>query len=207
MARKIKIPKIGTQPFTAEELHNDNDGKVVKKVSALRRQQLRRIHDIIARAEKKGYYFGKFKEEYKSYSTQKLKSLTAPQVKSEAEYIPNFTDIILKNVEEMIEEAKNESWDQTKRNGFIVDGYLKSEISTYGRDKVAISCEQAPDDVITSARLALHASTDDACHSLSTEMVMIIRSHIPTIQEAKEYAEDNEDFMPLSDEMDEDFPF
>ena len=75
------------------------------KQTKLRTQQLRRIHDIIARAEKKGYSFGSFKEEYKSFSTQKLKSLTAPQVKSQAEYIPNFTDIVLKNIEEMIEEG------------------------------------------------------------------------------------------------------
>ena len=176
------------------------------KQTKLRRQQLRRIHDIITRAEKKGYYFGSFKEEYKSYSTRKLKSLTAPQVKSLAKYIPNFSDIVLQNVELMIEDAKNASWGQYQRNGFTLEGYLKSEIQKYGRDIVAMACEGAPDEVIIEARQALRASTDEQCRQHSVSMVMIIESEIPTIEHSKEFSEQDEEFIDFED-YDEENPF
>ncbi len=170
------------------------------KQTKLRAQQLRRIHDIIARAEKKGYYFGSFKEEYKSYSTQKLRSLTAPQVKSQAQYIPNFSDIVLSNVEAMIEEAKNNTWNQRRYNAYTLEGYLNDEINHYNRDIVAMACEEAPDEVIRQARLAIHASTDDECHSHSIAMVMVIQSHIPTIEQSKEFTDDEEDFIDILDD-------
>ena len=145
---------------------------------------------------------------------RQLSALKAQQTREEKKrkytgdaYIPEFTDIVLKNVEAMIEEAKNASWSQFKRNGFTVERDLSAEIMTYGRDKVALACEEAPDEVIGMARMALQASTDDSCKNRSTEMIMIITSHIPTIDEQKKYDEDEEDFMPLADDMDEDFPF
>lgn len=162
------------------------------KQTKLRRQQLRRIHDIIARAESKGYSFGSFKEEYKSYSTQKLKSLTAPQVKSFAEYIPNFTDMVLRNIEAMIQEGMainkrtgREETATTGENARYLSEQLEREIAEYGRDKVAIACENAPDEVIVMAHETIYASSTARCVKHGRECIDIIRGHIPTVEQAK----------------------
>lgn len=163
------------------------------KQSKLRRNQLRRIANIIKRAEKKGYSFGSFKEEYKTYSTRKLRSLIAPQVKSYAEYIPNFTDIVLRNIEEMIQEGKNlnirtgrEESCTTSENASYVERMLNDEIREYGRDKVALSCEQAPDEMIVLAREAIWASSTAKCVKHTRTLIDLIRGYIPTIDQAKE---------------------
>lgn len=178
------------------------------KQTKLRRQQLRRIHDIIERAEKKGYSFGSFKEEYKSFSTQKLKSLTAPQVKSYAEYIPNFTDIVLKNIEEMIQEGQSlnirtgrEESCTTAENASYLHRELNNEINQYGRDKVAIACENAPDDVIVMAHETIWASSTAKCVRHGRATIDLIRSHIPTIEQAKNDEEIIDEFEN-SDEYD-----
>ena len=171
------------------------------KQTKLRKQQLQRIKAIITRAEAKGYTFGSFKDEYKSFSTQKLKSLTAPQVKSLAEYIPNFTDVVLRNVEEMIQEGKDlnirtgrEESSNTTENASYLERTLQDEISEYGRDKVALACEQAPDEIIVLARETIYASSTDRCVRRAREIVDIIRGFIPTIDEAKQDAEFMEEF-------------
>lgn len=105
------------------------------------------------------------------------------------EYIPSFTDIVLSNIEQMIEDAKSAKWEQYKTNGYTVEGYLKEEIATYGRDKVAIACEEAPDETKAQAQLALMSSTSEECKQRSVAMVMIITSHIPTIDESKQFTE------------------
>lgn len=170
------------------------------KSTKFRQQQIKRISDVIKRAEAKGYYFGKFKEEYKQFSTQKLKSLSAPKIKTYAEYIPNFTDVVLSNVETMIQEAMNAKWTQYSNNGYYVNERLKDEITTYGRDFVAIACEEAPDEIIVSAQTALMASTDEKCRHDTTALIMLIRSHIPTIEESKAYnAEEWENFEDLDE--------
>lgn len=176
------------------------------KQTKLRRQQLRRIHDIIKRAESKGYSFGKFKEEYKSYSTQKLKSLTAPQVKSEAEYIPNFTDIVLKNIYEMIYEGQSlnvrtgrEESCTTGENASYLERLLEQEISQYGKDKVAIACENAPDDIIVMAHETIWASSTNTCIRRGTETIGLIRGYIPSVEQAKEDEDIIDDFEDMDD--------
>lgn len=159
------------------------------KQSKLRKQQLRRIHDIIARAEKKGYSFGSFKEEYKSYSTQKLKSLTAPKVKSFAEYIPNFSDIILKTVEAMIAEAEALRTQLYALNAMDLHVVLNNEINQFGRDKVAIALENNPDDAIAQAERAIYTSDAKAHRDAITQFIMLITGSIPTIDESKQFTE------------------
>lgn len=156
------------------------------KQTKLRRQQLRRIHDIISRAEKKGYSFGSFKEEYKSYSTQKLKSLTAPQVKSFAEYIPNFSDIILKTVEGMIAEAEALRTQLYALNAMDLHTHLVIEINEFGRDKVALALENNPDDAIAQAERAIYTSDAKAHRDSVIEFIMLITGTIPSIDESKQ---------------------
>ena len=107
----------------------------------------------------------------------------------EEEYIPEFTDIVLSNIQEMIEDAKSQSWKQFRNNGYYVEAHLDAEIQTYGRDVVAQACENAGDTVISQARSALKSSTDAECHHFTTAMVMVIESRIPTIEESKVYTE------------------
>ena len=105
-------------------------------------------------------------------------------------YIPKFTDIVLSQIEDMISQAREHKWDRIKRNGDILDRYLQDELSAYGHDKVALACEEASDQTKAEAREAINASTDDACHSHSLAMVMIIRGNIPTIDESKQFTEE-----------------
>ena len=177
------------------------------KQTKLRKQQLRRIHDIIARAEKKGYTFGSFKEDYKSYSTQKLKSLTVPQIKSQAEYIPNFTDMVLKNIEEMIQEGMSynirtgiEESATSGENARYLLQLLGNEITAYGRDKVAIACENAPDDLIVYAHETIYASSTTKCVRHGQETIQLIRGYIPTLEQAKE----DEEYIENSVDIDDD---
>lgn len=106
------------------------------------------------------------------------------------DYIPKFTDIVLSNIEEMIEQARSHKWPQIVNNANILDAYLQQEISTYGRDKVAMACEQAPDETKAQAMLALQASNDEQAKAHALSMVMIIRGHIPTVEESKEFTEE-----------------
>ena len=176
------------------------------KQTKFRQNQLRRIKGIIERAEKKGYTFGKFKEAYKTYSTQKLKSLTPARVKSEAQYIPNFTDIVLKQIEEMIQDGiqqnvrvgREESC-TTSENASYLQHLVDNEIATYGRDRVALACEQAPDETIVRAQATIWASTTSKCVRHGMDTISLIRGNIPTIEEAKEDEEFMEDVEDLSD--------
>ena len=176
------------------------------KQSKLRTSQLRRIKGIIERAEKKGYTFGNFKEAYKTYSTQKLKNLTPAQVKSEADYIPNFTDIVLKQIEEMIAEGirlnirtGREENCTTAENASYLDRLLQAVIAEYGRDKVALACEQAPDETIVRAHETIWASTTAKCVRHGMDTILLIRGNIPTIEEAKVDEESIELTEDLSD--------
>lgn len=112
------------------------------------------------------------------------------QNKEDTDYIPKFTDIVLSNIEEMIEQAKTHKWAQIVSNGNILDAYLQQEISNYGRDKVAIACEQAPDETKAQAIACLQSSNDEQAKAHALSMVMIIRGHIPTVEESKEFTEE-----------------
>lgn len=110
---------------------------------------------------------------------------------SEQEYIPNFTDIVLSEVEAMIAYAiANPVFVGNRRttedNARDLNYELKSEIERYGRDIVALSCEQAPDSVKETAREAIYASSSTACRAHIEDMLQIIEGYIPTIEEAKQ---------------------
>lgn len=106
------------------------------------------------------------------------------------DYTPKFTDIVLSNIEEMIEQAKSHKWAQIVSNGNILDAYLQQEISNYGRDKVATACEQAPDETKAQALACLQSSNDEQAKAHALSMVMVIRGHIPTVEESKEFTEE-----------------
>lgn len=107
----------------------------------------------------------------------------------EDEYIPNFTDIVLSNIEALIRQANNSKWNVAVANSYIVDEALEVEISNYGRDKVAYACEQAPEDLIYRVQHALESSTTSQCHDRTMAFMQVIRSYIPTIEESKEITE------------------
>lgn len=111
------------------------------------------------------------------------------------DYIPSFTDIVLSNVMEMIEDAKNNPVvvgygpHKTDQNAIMLEHDLRVEIDRYGRDKVAEACENAPDQVIVEARETIMASSSDTCRAHISDLLMIITSAIPTIDEMKKYQE------------------
>lgn len=111
------------------------------------------------------------------------------------DWIPNFTDIVLSNVIEMIEDAKSNPVvvgygpHTTAQNATMLQYDLAQEIERYGRDKVAEACENAPDQVIVEARETIMASSSDTCRAHISDLLMIITSAIPTIDEMKKYQE------------------
>ena len=111
------------------------------------------------------------------------------------DWIPLYTDIILTNVSDMIQEAKNTPVvvgygpRTTEQNAIMLEGALDREIANYGLDRVAEACENAPDQVIVGARETIMASSQEACTQCVMDLIMIITGAIPTIEEAKQYQE------------------
>ena len=131
----------------------------------------------------------------KAYESRMLNELIKASEKigaeDEEEYIPNFTDIVLAEIEDMIYRAILNPVivgyrRTTKQNAELLQTYLNDEIQRYGRDTVAMSCEQAPDETKVSAREAIQASSEDTCRVHCEDMISIITGYIPTIDEAKE---------------------
>lgn len=124
-----------------------------------------------------------------------IENIPLSDYQDEEQYIPHFTDIVLSNIEEMIYEAEINSkfvghrW-ETKNNAEILRQYLKDEIQAYGRDSVATACEQAGDEIKVRAQNTLMASSDNSSRQYSLELVMLIRSYVPTINESKEFTND-----------------
>ena len=126
----------------------------------------------------------------RSMSAKKAARTRAEKV--EEEYIPKFTDIVLSSIEGMIEEARTfepSKWSQIITNGNILNDYLQQEIEAYGRDKVAIACEQSPDETKAQAQSALQSSSDEEAKEHALSMVMLIKGHIPSIEESKEFTQ------------------
>lgn len=146
-------------------------------------EYLRRYEPEAYRSYKEGYDQG-YDEYEPTYNTP-----------SYDDYIPSFTDIVLSNVMEMIEDAKNNPVvvgygpHKTDQNATMLEHDLKVEIDRYGRDKVAEACENAPDQVIVEARETIMASSSDTCRAHISDLLMIITSAIPTIDEMKKYQE------------------
>lgn len=137
------------------------------------------------------------REQYQNYEDEYEPTYNTP---SYDDYIPKFTDIVLSNVEEMIEEAKSnpvvvgygngrKDPRTTEQNAVMLEGALSMEIERYGRDKVAEACETAPDDVKTGARETIMSSSQEACTQCVMDLLMIITGAIPTIKEAQQYQE------------------
>ena len=131
----------------------------------------------------------------KAYESRMLNELIKASEKigteDEEEYIPNFTDIVLSEVEAMISYAIANpvvvgNRRTTEDNARDLRYELKNEIEKYGRDVVALSCEQAPDSVKETARETIYASSSTACRAHIEDMLQIIEGYIPTIQEAKQ---------------------
>lgn len=133
-----------------------------------------------------------YREQYQYYEDEYEPTYNTP---SYDDYIPEFTDIVLSNVMEMIEDAKNNPVvvgygpHKTDQNATMLEHDLKVEIDRYGRDKVAEACENAPDQVIVEARETIMASSSDTCRAHISDLLMIITSAIPTIDEMKKYQE------------------
>ena len=113
----------------------------------------------------------------------------------EQDYAPKFTDIVLSQIEEMIQEAYTNvvyvgsKW-TTRDNADILSATLQSQISMFGRDAVAQVCENAPDEMKANARLTLQASSDYACHTHIDDIVQIITGEILTQEQSKTYTMD-----------------
>ena len=108
----------------------------------------------------------------------------------EEEYIPSFTDIVLSEVEAMIKEAQTNvvyvGYGRTnKDNADQFEIELKSQIGKYGRDGVAISMENAPDETKVRARLTLMASSETSCHAHLEDLWELITGTIPTVNDSK----------------------
>lgn len=160
-----------------------------KKFTDAKRRELKRIRQIIYRAKKKGYNFESLLKELPKLSTQTLKSLSPEKVRTRADYIPNFTDIVLKNIENLISEAEASTTQLYSRNAAHLSNVLRGEIQTFGRDKVAEALEQTPDDAIASAERAIYTSNDKEHREAVTNLIMLIQGAIPTIDESKAYTE------------------
>ena len=76
---------------------------------------------------------------------------------------------------------------------------MQGEINEYGRDKVAIACENAPDEVIVMAHETIWASSTAKCVRHGMETIQLIRGYIPSISEAKEDEEIIDNFEDLED--------
>lgn len=121
------------------------------------------------------------------------------------EYIPKFTEIILSNVEAMIEEAiSNPVYVGHQRtsaqNAESFKASLQEEYMSYDRDKVAMACEQAPDEIIVRARETIMASSSEVCVKHVIDLIQLIRGYIPTIDEAKSYETDYDNDIYIDDE-------
>ena len=115
--------------------------------------------------------------------------------KSGKDYIPKFTDIILSNVEAMIAQAETNPvyvghGRTTAQNASILKEGLQQEYATYGRDNVAMACEQAPDEIMVRAKESIMASSSEACIAHVIDAIQVIRGYIPTIDETKQYETD-----------------
>lgn len=129
------------------------------------------------------------KEEYKRWEEEqrRIDLISLSDFQEEEPYIPQFTDIILSNITDLVQQARTDSWERARRNSYIVQGYLDNEISIYGRDTVAMACEQATEDLIAIAKDALYQYNEDKCKDLTLALVMVIRGYIPTVEESKQF--------------------
>lgn len=121
-------------------------------------------------------------------------------------YIPRFTELVLHNVEQMITEGiqqnvktGRETSANTAESASFLKEELQSEIQEFGRDKVALAMEQAPDEIIVLARETIWASSTSKCIRHCREMLDLIRGNIPTVEQAKDDEESTEIQQDTSD--------
>ena len=158
--------------------------------SKIRKKELARIRQIIYRAKKKGYTFESLQSQLKDLSTAKLKRLTAKKVRELADYIPLFSDVVLKNIGEMIREAEGLNHEEFTPQARNLELLLNQQIALYGREKVAIALEQKPDEAIKCAERAIYAYHDPKGHREAlAEMYMLIKGEIPDVEQSKQFTE------------------
>ena len=111
------------------------------------------------------------------------------------EYLPSFTRIVLDNIEALINEYESSSTELWRENAYRLEDELNAQIIRYGEDVIAHCCEQAPQESIAQAEKVIHSSTTQKLVQNLTVFVMIITGEIPTVEQAKQYGEtqDNND--------------
>ena len=208
-------------------------------MTKLHKRQLKRVRQLIRRAEKRGYQFDTgLKQSLKAdtLSTQKLKTLTSSKLYSQAKYslygseisgtearaierslaakkgaetrrrraeeirdryydysdrdyadyddTTSYEDKILSEVEDEIATYYFSSTMMLAHNAKTLDIVLKEEIARYGRRKVAISMELAPEEVKARVKNVFEASTDDKLRTAITDFLLLIRGEIPTLEDS-----------------------
>lgn len=214
----------------------------MRKETPKHKQQVQRIKAFIKRAEARGYRFDSdFKDNFSSYSTNKLKALKPAKLyalstaiseetgkvvsgteqrkyersistlkaratrllkrneekikQSYYEYSgydysdtadASFTDIVLSNIEAKIDAYRDSTTEREAYGAKLLDTVLEQQINLYGREKVARSCEEAPDVAKRYTDAVIFASKQEIkLHNL-TEFILLITGTVLTIDEAKE---------------------
>lgn len=187
-----KLYKQSVNKRYGKELTGTEARQIERSLSAKKGAETRRERKEQREAREFARILNNYREQYQYYEDEYEPTYNTP---SYDDYIPEFTDIVLSNVMEMIEDAKNNPVvvgygpHKTDQNATMLEHDLKVEIDRYGRDKVAEACENAPDQVIVEARETIMASSSDTCRAHISDLLMIITSAIPTIDEMKKYQE------------------
>ena len=214
----------------------------MRKETPKPKQQVKRIKAFIRRAEARGYRFDSdFKENYETYSTQKLKALKPAKLYSQTTAISeetgkvitgierqkeerklsslkakatrllkkqeakikqeyydysgydysdtadaSFTDIVLANIEAKIDAYRDSTTEREAYGAKLLDTVLQQQINLYGREKVARSCEEAPDQAKRYSDAVIFASKQEIkLHNL-TEFILLITGTVLSIDDAKQ---------------------
>lgn len=96
----------------------------------------------------------------------------------------SYEDKILSEVEDLIATYYFSSTMRLAYNAKALDIVLKEEIARYGRRRVAITMENAPDDIKAKTETVIYASTDEKLRNAITDFQMLITGEIPTIEDS-----------------------
>lgn len=133
-----------------------------------------------------------------SIPKSKTKEPKQPKVEQNIpiEELPTFTGLVLDTVYALIEEAeKNADKEWFRKHASGLKYALDAEIGKYGEDAVAQAMEEAPDSIKTRVETIIYYSTtDNKYRNNLIEFLNLITGTIPTIDEAKEFY-DNEEII------------
>lgn len=118
---------------------------------------------------------------------------------------PNRSDIILQELERRLSTWESDLTGTEKgERASKLQTVLQEEISSYGRARVAYSCEQAGHQIISNAQVYVFDSDSNERNIAYTMFLMLLRSEIMSKQDAMDIGQEQDanetDYNPFEDE-------